>query len=77
MVKVISLSEEAYRKLKMLKGIRSFSEVVVDMADKEIKKNTKIDLSEFCGIWKGEEGDRIVEELKGSRKNAKLREVDW
>ena len=38
MVKMVSLSNEAYDKLKMLKGLRSFSEVIVELVDTRKKK---------------------------------------
>ncbi len=74
MVKVISLSDEVYKKLKALKGDRSFSETIRDSLDGKRKRG---DIMKFCGIWKREEWDEIVRELKESRKKAKLRGVSW
>jgi predicted CopG family antitoxin len=44
MVKVISLSDEAYKRLKALKHGKSFSEVVIELT---INKKKKKDLSRF------------------------------
>jgi predicted CopG family antitoxin len=73
MVKVISLSEEAYNKLKAIKFERSFSEVVVDLVERKKKK----DLSKFFGIWAGREEEikKMKKMIGEDRKRFKLREV--
>ena len=48
MVKVISLSEEAYARLKGNKGSKSFSEVVIEFVPEKKKKS----VMDFFGIWK-------------------------
>jgi len=79
MVKVISLSDEAYGILKRMKMGRSFSEVIVDVTTSKEKKGIVKDLSKFCGIWKDEteEWEKIKKKLYKDRKKAKLREVKW
>lgn len=73
MVKVISLSNEAYEKLKSLKNGRSFSEVVVDLTENKNKKN----IMEFAGAFTDnkEEWDKIKKKIYSDRKKFKLREV--
>lgn len=74
MVKVISLSNDAYEKLKALKNGRSFSEVVVELA--ESKKKDKKKILKFAGIFKDDkEWIKIMDETEKDRKNFKLREV--
>ena len=73
MVKVISLSNEAYEKLKALKGGRSFSEVVIELSENRKKKS----LADFYGIWKDntDEWEKIKNKIYDDRKKFKLREV--
>ena len=75
MVKVISLSEEAYKRLKRLKNKRSFSELVIFLTMD--KKNR--DILSFFGKWPGskEELDKIEETLRIDRKKIKLREAEF
>lgn len=75
MVKVISLSEEAYMKLKSIKGERSFSEVVVELTEKTGKGS----LLDLFGKWPGgkEELTRIKKVLEEERSKAHLRETKW
>lgn len=73
MVKVISLSNEAYEKLKSKKtSNKSFSDVVIELVE-DRKKGSILDL---FGILK-EDDDFIkhVEEAIKDRKNIKLRDV--
>ncbi len=76
MVKVISLSEEAYRKLKVLKGMKSFSEAVVELIEKKANKNEN--MAEFVGIWKDDanEWKAIEKKIYNDRKKAKMKEVN-
>ncbi len=60
MVKVISLSDDVYRKLKAIKRNMSFSEIIRNSLESEKKKK---DITKFCGIWEGEEWGRIIKEL--------------
>ncbi len=49
----ISLTEEAYRFLKMLKGKdKSFSEVVLELKEKDAEKGTGKSLLKFAGVLK-------------------------
>jgi len=76
MVKVISLSNEAYEKLKSLKGNKSFSEVVVEIVDD--RKTKKRSIMNFAGIWKDDnEWDAISKKIYEDRKKFKLREIKW
>jgi len=75
MVKVISLSDEAYTKLKSKKiGDRSFSDVVIELVDK--KKEGSI--MDFFGILKNDK-DAIssFEKAYKERKNIKLRNIKF
>ena len=76
MVKVISLSDEAYRKLKAIKGNRSFSEMVIDIInDKDGgKKKSILDLA---GAWSddSEYWENFKKDVRKSRDVAKMREV--
>lgn len=71
MVKVISLSNEAYKKLKYLKGNKSFSEVVIDVTSNKKKKN----IINFAGMWKDDanEWDKIKKKIYEDRKKFKLK----
>lgn len=73
MVKVISLSNEAYEKLKELKGEGSFSEVVLELTENKKKKN----IMELAGVWinEADEWEEIKKKIYGDRKKFKLREV--
>ena len=73
MVKVISLSEEAYEKLKSKKTAdKSFSDVVIDLIDKKPKKS----IMDLFGVLKDDkESIKAFEESYRLRKNLKLRHV--
>lgn len=76
MVKVISLSNEAYGKLSEIKNGRSFSEVVVELV--ECKRKNKKDIMKFAGIFaKDKNWEKIMGEIEKDRKNFKLREVKF
>lgn len=76
MVKVISLSNEAYEKLKSIKNEKSFSEVVVELV--ECKKKNKKNIMKFAGIFKKDkEWEKIMKDTENDRKNFKLREVKF
>lgn len=75
MVKVISLSNEAYEKLSSIKNGKSFSEVVVDLVEREGNKRKLID---FFGIWKNDEKiDEIKKMIREDRKRSKLKGIDF
>ncbi|MEK6908986.1 MAG: antitoxin VapB family protein [Nanoarchaeota archaeon] len=72
MVKMVSLSNEAYSKLKALKGLKSFSEVIVELVNTRKKKKSIMD---FAGAFKdnSDEWKEIEEKIYSDRKNFKLR----
>lgn len=76
MVKVISLSNEAYARLAAIKHGKSFSEVVVELVDESKKKNKK-SLMDFAGIWKDRNVEKIKKMIEEDRKKAKMREVHF
>ncbi len=76
MTRVISLSDEAYGKLKELKNEgESFSEVVKRVVPSAKKK----DIMDLWGKWPGgkEELDRIEKMIYEDRKKFKLRAVKF
>jgi predicted CopG family antitoxin len=75
MVKVVSLSNEAYFRLNALKGDKSFSELVLEIIDK--KRKNKKSLNDFFGIWAGrdKEIDTIKKLIEEDRKNFRLKGV--
>jgi predicted CopG family antitoxin len=75
MTKVISLSDEAYKRLYDLKvGKESFSDVVMKVTEKEVKKP----LTDYAGCWKGskDELDKIAKVLREEREETKFRDVN-
>ena len=75
MAKVISLSEEAYRQMKLNKNPgESFSDVVM----RTLKQN-KRPLRYFLGKWPGthEEAERMKQMIYEDRKKFKTREVKF
>jgi len=64
MVKVISISDEAYNELRKIDEEKSFSEIVIEIV-REKKKKT---LRELAGSWSKEDADRIKKELYDERK---------
>jgi predicted CopG family antitoxin len=75
MVKVISLSNEAYEKLKELKKNMSFSEVVIEIVRDRKKKS----IMEFAGALSNNanEWNEIKEGIYKDRKKFKLREYKF
>jgi predicted CopG family antitoxin len=72
MTKVISLSEEAYKALKRLKGEgESFSDVVMRMTKTAEPKS----LLGFMGRWKGADIDLVFEKVMAEREASKGREL--
>ncbi len=71
MVKVISLSDDAYNKLKMQKKEgESFSDVVNRFVETERGKS----FLDLAGVWKGDkEIDKIFKRVIEDRKEAKFR----
>ncbi|MDE1868664.1 MAG: antitoxin VapB family protein [Candidatus Micrarchaeota archaeon] len=68
-MKTIMISDEAYKKLKTLKGNRSFTELLSDMADSV--KPKFVDISKYAGIMSKEEAksrERLLEKIRKSTK---------
>lgn len=72
MVKVISLSDDAYSRLKALKRDRSFSEIVVELVENKRKNRNIMD---FAGAFKdnAEEWKEIEKKIYLDRERLKLR----
>ncbi len=69
MVRQVSLSEEAYRKLKRAKkDSESFSEVILRTV-----KSPGGDLDRFIGAWKGEDFEKIEAKNLADRRASKSR----
>lgn len=72
MVKVISLSEEAYRELRKKKSrSESFSDAILRMLH-----GRKRSVAELGGCWVGEDLDAVEEALKRERHSVVSRELD-
>ena len=73
MVKVVSLSNEAYEKLKALKRNMSFSETIIEIIGKKEKKS----LMDFFGIWKEDDEywKDFKKKIREDREKSKLREI--
>jgi predicted CopG family antitoxin len=75
MVKLVSLSEKAYSRLKALKGKKSFSETVLDLVEGDKVKRGR-SLLEFAGAWKDDkEMDKIFTDILRRRHTYKRRPV--
>lgn len=59
--KTITIKEEAYERLKAMKGDRSLSDTIL-----ELTENEKVDLTEAFGPWSEEEAE------EAERKNRKV-----
>lgn len=74
MTKMISVSDDAYRKLASIKGNKSFSKAILELTEKPSPKS----LLEFVGIWKNDvEAGRKAEEVYKERKRWKLKRVEF
>lgn len=60
--KTITIKEEAYERLKKMKGDRSFSELVMD-----ITEDRDVDLMESFGAWSEEQAEEAREKIKKFR----------
>lgn len=71
MTKIISVSDEAYERLKRIKGDRSFTKVVLDLTERKRRK-----LSDFAGIWaNAPEMDAIYKKILEDRHKHSDREI--
>ena len=69
MVRQVSLSEEAYKKLKRAKKeSESFSDVIL----RTVKIQTG-DLDRFVGAWNGEDVDKIEKRILADRRASRSR----
>ena len=67
--KNISITEDAYKRLAALrKTNESFSEIINRITDKN-------SLRDFIGIWSGEAGDRVKENIRRIREIRKKEEA--
>ncbi len=64
MTKIISISDDAYEKLKGLKNERSFSEIIIELT---IEKN-KDNIMKFAGSLTNKEAEKIKKEIYEERK---------
>lgn len=60
--KTITIKEEAYNRLKALKGERSFSDLIIDITQEE-----DVDLSKSAGLWSDIDEEKIEEKRKNFR----------
>ncbi len=73
MTKIISLSDEAYARLKALKGTdKSFTKVVIELTE---PKKPKL-LSDYAGIWKDRPDlHKIFDDIAKERRKPYTREI--
>lgn len=64
MTKIISISDEAYERLKKMKNEQSFSEIIIELTFEKAKDN----LMKFAGALSNEEADKIKKEIYNERK---------
>jgi predicted CopG family antitoxin len=68
MVKVISISDDVYKRLKNIKGEKSFSEILTDLLNSE-KVNPKL-LQKYFKILSNEESDKLEKDTNEGRKRS-------
>jgi predicted CopG family antitoxin len=68
MVKVISISDDVYTRLKNIKDEKSFSEILSELLNSE-KGNPKI-LEKYFNILSREEADKLEKETNEGRKRS-------
>ncbi len=71
MVRMVSLSEEAYAALSTIKGKNSFSKVVLRLMT--VKERPRKPLTAFAGTWK--DNAEAFNQVLADRQKARLREV--
>mgnify|MGYP001579232242 CR=1 FL=1 len=69
MTKIISISDEAYEKLKRMKNEMSFSEIIIELTFEKTKDN----LMKFAGMLSNEEADKIKKDIYSERKKLSSR----
>ena len=60
--KTITIKEEAYSKLKALKGEKSFSDLIIDLTEEK-----DVDLSKSAGLWRDMDEEKIEEKREEFR----------
>lgn len=66
----ISLTEEAYRYLKILKGKeKSFSDVILEIRNREAEKGTGRSLLKFAGVLRDVDWDERKKKMEEFRKS--------
>jgi predicted CopG family antitoxin len=71
-MKTIMISDEAYRKLASIKGIKSFTDLLSEMVDR-LKQTNKGAILKFAGIMNEKDADELQRFVAGIRKRAKAR----
>jgi predicted CopG family antitoxin len=66
------ITDEVYGRLAMIKGERSFSELLSEILS-EVKKERNIRLMKFFGILSDKEADEMKKNVAEFRKNFKVR----
>lgn len=64
MTKIISISDEAYDRLKKMKNELSFSKIIIELTFAKTKDN----LMKFAGALSKEEAEKIKKEIYRERK---------
>ncbi len=74
-MKSIMVSDETYEKLTAIKGKKSFTELLSEMADKV--KGTKFsDIEQFFGIMDKEEADQLQKFVAKRRKQFRVHRLE-
>ena len=69
-MKTIMISDDAYEKLSSIKGKKSFTVLLSELADR-MKQKKSDDIMKFAGIMSKEEADEVEKIAKRIRQNAK------
>jgi predicted CopG family antitoxin len=71
-MKTIMISDETYGKLALIKGRKSFTVLLSEMADK-LKQDNKDEILKFAGIMNEKEADELQTFVAIVRKRARVR----
>ena len=71
-MKTIMISDETYEKLAVIKGKKSFTVLLSEMADK-LKQTNKEEILKFAGIMDEKGADELQKIVAGIRKRARAR----
>lgn len=69
MTKIISISDNAYEKLKKMKNEKSFSEIIIELTFEKNEGN----LMKFAGALSREEADKIKKDIYKERETPSRR----